>query len=372
MYNIIIIDTNIYRQLGQIFYDHIDYKNLDSYCYSSGSEILITNTVLKEYLDFYKRDMIEKNTTEIENAFDKLKRLQSFKKIRKPNFTSQTKHQIDFIKKKLTQHRLRPKLDFLLTENDLLKFLIDNKLENKKDNTRDYLIWLNTLAAAKLYPDYKIILISEDKIFTDNNYLKGIRDKHSVKNLEIYKNISNFLSIYGFQSDKITNEILLKHIPIEVVKKELLKDKDSIPSHISNFYYTTRKKFKLEHFEIQDIKVDEFYSHKDVESNQVKIIAHVQVKVNMIFAPEKNVDELIKYLETVKFNPSYKLETFDKEARPIYNEYMRFHFLLTFSEETNKITKVEFIDFFPDDYKFKKTGLQLTQPSPPTTLQMDG
>jgi len=335
-----------------MFYDHIDYKSLEDYCYSSGSEILLINTVLNEYLDFYKRDLIEKNTEEIEKAFDKLRRFESFKKIKKPNLISKTKLQIDFIKNKLTQNRLKTKLDFFLNENDLLKFLIENKLENKKDNTRDYLIWLNTLAAASYYNDDKIILISDDKIFTENSHFKKIKDKYAIKNLEIYKNISSFLGIYGFQNDKLTNYFLLQYIPIKVIKRELIKDKDSIPSHISRFYYFTRRKFKLETFEIQDVKVEEFYSHKDVENNQVKIIAHVQVKVNMIYAPEKNIEKLFEYLDIIKLTPHSYLETFDKEGRPIYNEYIKFHFLLTFSEEMNKITKVEFLDFFPDEYKY--------------------
>jgi hypothetical protein len=360
MNNIIIIDTNIYRQLGVMFYDHIDYKSLDEYCYSSGSEIIITKTVLSEYLDFYKKEIIEKNTLEIEKSLDKLKKLDFFKKIRKPNFSKQSKLQLDFIKNKLTQHRLRPKLDFLLNEGDLIKFLLDNKQEHRKDNTRDYLIWLNALSAAKLYSNNRIILISEDKIFAENIYLFKLKEKHSIKHLELYKSISSFLAVYGFKSEKLTMELILKNIPIDVIKTELLKDKDSIPSHISNFYYSERKKFKLEKFELQDVRVDEFYSHKDVDNEQVKVIAHIQVKVNMIFSPERNRKALQQHLETAKLNDPFKMETFDKELRPVFNDYILFHFSLIFSEETNQITSVEFLDFFPEDYQFRNLRQQLT------------
>lgn len=360
MYNIIIIDTNIYRQLGSMFYEHIDYKSLENYCYSSGSEIIITKTVLNEYLDFYQKEIIERNTIEIERAFEKLKKLENFKRLRKPNFAKQAKQQLDFIKHKLTHHRLQPKLDFFLNEGDLLKFIIDNKQENRKDNTRDYLIWLNALAAAKQYSDDRIILISDDKIFVDNSHLQKIKDKNGVKQFEIYKNISNFLSVYGFQSEFLTKDFILEHIPIDVIKKELLKDKNSIPSYISTFYYSTRKNFKLDKFEIQEVKVEEFYSHKDIETNHVKIIAHVLVKVYMVFAPEKNIEALKKHLETAKLYEPYKLNTFDAEGRPYFNEYILFHFLLTFAEQTKKVSKVEFLDFFPDDYEFRKIRQQLT------------
>lgn len=360
MDNIIILDTNIYRQLGALFYEHIDYRSLEDYCYSSGSEIIITKTVLREYLDFYKKEIIEKNTLDIEKSFDKLKKLERFKKIRKPNFSKMVKQQLDFVKNKLTQHKLQPQLDFLLKEDDLLSFLIDNKQENKKDNTRDYLIWLNALAASQLYLDYRVVLISDDKIYAENIHLQKIKEKLKIKNIEVHKSLSSFLSVYGYKSDKLINSFILEHIPIDIVKKELLKDKNSIPSHISNFYYSTRKNFKLEVFEIQDVKVESFYSHKDIDANDIKIIAHVQVKVNMVFSPEKNIDELKKHLETAKLKDPYKMETFDKDARPIYNEYILFHFLLTFSEETQKITQVKFLDFFPDDYEFREVRLQLT------------
>ena len=354
MYNIIIIDTNIYRQLGTMFYDHIDYKSLDNYCYSSGGEIVITKTVLNEYLDFYQKEIIERNTTDIEKCFDKLKKLEHFKKIRKPDLTKQTKQQLDFIKRKLTHHRLQPKLDFLLNESDLLRFLIDNKQENRKDNTRDYLIWLNALAAAKVYPDYRIILISDDKIFVDNAYLQKIKQKHAVKKLEVHKSISSFLSIYGFQSDTLTNDFILKHIPVDEIQQQLLDNKDFIPSYISNFYYSANESFSLEKFEIQDVKVEEFYSHKDTEKNNVKIIAHVSVKVNMVYSPEKNTVALRKYLDSLNLEDTYKLNTFDDKGRPYFNEYILFLFRLTFSQQTQKITKVEYLDFFPDEYELQK------------------
>jgi len=187
-----------------------------------------------------------------------------------------------------------------------------------------------------------------------------MKERLKIKNIEVHKSISGFLSIYGFQSEKLTNSFILEYIPIDIIKKELLKDKNSIPSHISNFYYSTRKNFKLEVFEIQDVKVESFYSHTDVDANDIKIIAHIQVKVNMIFSPEKNIDELKKHLETAKLKDRYKMETFDKNARPIYNDYILFHFLLTFSEETKKIIQVKFLDFFPDDYEFREVRLQLT------------
>ncbi len=349
MRNVIIIDTNIYRQLGALFYNHIDYISLEGYCYSSASEILLSQTVVTEFIDFYKREIIDKNILEIEKSYDRLGKLEYFKKIRKPDLNKRAKQQLDFVKIKLTRNKRKPKLDLLLNENDLLEFLISNKQENKKDNTRDYLIWLNGLAAAKKYPGWRVILISEDKIFVENLHFNKIKEKLSVKHFEVYKSIPSFLSIYGFKSPLLTKDLILQKIPVSTIRKELLRDKDSIPSYISDFYYDARRKFPLEKFEIQEILVDEFYSHKS-SPNKVEVIAHVLVKVNMIFAPETKILALKKYLEKIEATIDRKTNSFDGEGRPIYNEYILFTFRLNFSEVDGVITNVKFIDFFLDDY----------------------
>lgn len=82
MYTIIILDTNIYRQLGASFYQHTDYKGLVDYHLSSGGEIAVLKTVLTEYLDFYKKDVIDKNIADIKRATEKLQKLEKFNQIR--------------------------------------------------------------------------------------------------------------------------------------------------------------------------------------------------------------------------------------------------------------------------------------------------
>jgi hypothetical protein len=132
----------------------------------------------------------------------------------------------------------------------------------------------------------------------------------------------------------------------------LIKDKVSVQSYISTLYQSESKNSNLEKIEIDDIRIQEFYSHKDIVANVVKIIAHVEVKINMIFEPERNKHLLIEHLNEIKINPSRLIETFDNNGRPIFNNWILFHFELIFSEETNKIVKVEFLDFFLDNQQF--------------------
>ena len=108
MINVIILDTNILRGLGPNFFDKIDYISLQDYCYSSASEIIVPNAVLLEYLDYYEREIIQKNLNEVEQAYSKLLKLEKFGKAKKPNLKKYAEDQIEFIKNKLTENRLKP------------------------------------------------------------------------------------------------------------------------------------------------------------------------------------------------------------------------------------------------------------------------
>jgi hypothetical protein len=255
---------------------------------------------------------------------------------------------LNFIKRKLLENNLRLPVNENLGEGELIKFLIENKQEDKKDNKRDYLIWLNTLHAAQHYNEYHIILISEDHIFTDNAYFQQIKSERKIQNVNIYKNIPAFLSIYGFNSPMLTAELILKSIPIAMIEKELLKEKDAIPSYISYFYYDTEREFRLEEFRIEEINVDAFYAHKNLEENKVEIIAQIQIMVYMLFEPEQDTEALTKYLGSDDGHRRRFLETFDQAYRPVFHKEIMFLFSLGFSEEANTITDVEYLSFFPD------------------------
>ena len=66
-----------------------------------------------------------------------------------------------------------------LPENELLDFLIENKQDIKKDNTRDFIIWTNTLEIGEKYSDEQVVLISNDKIFKENKFLKKLELKEN-------------------------------------------------------------------------------------------------------------------------------------------------------------------------------------------------
>ncbi|WKB80527.1 PIN domain-containing protein [Cellulophaga lytica] len=356
MINIIVIDTNILRGLGPNFFEKIDYISLQDYCYSSASEIIIPNTVIAEYLNYYEKEIIQKSLYEIDQGYSKLLKLNKFKTIDKPDLKEIGKKQLVFIENKLTENRIKPFLNPNISENELVKFLIENKQEIKKDNTRDFIIWTNTLEIAEKYKTEHVVLISNDKIFKKNESFERIRREKKIKNLSIFDSIANFLSVYGFKSENLTKQLIIKSIPISTIQKELKKDKNSIPSHISQFYYHIKRNFKLEKFEIQNMEIEEFYSHKDTKTNEIKVIVHVNVKVLMIFEPEKDLEKLNEYLNSLgtETRKDFYPNSFDKDGRPIFDDWILFHFGLVFNESQTKIEQIEFYDFFPDEANFRR------------------
>jgi hypothetical protein len=356
--NILILDTNIYRQLGVPFYKHVDYLGLEDYCYSSGSEIIVTKTVREEYLDFYSNN-ISKHVELIKKSYEQLSKFRSFSKIKSPNFSNLKRKENLLVLEKIEKNTFAPRLDSFITEENLLGFLIENKRASKNDNTRDFLIWLNALAASERFKNDQVIIISEDKIFEENSYFKALREKLNVNPIKVFKSISSFLSVHGFSSQKLTKEFVLSHISEAKIRKELLRDKDSIPSHISELYYSQKKKYKLEEFDIEEIRVKEFYSHKELETSFVKIIAQIEVQVKMVYEAEKNTQLVIDHLNACKIRPTFHPETFDEEFRPVFNDWILFHFQLVYSEDENKILSSKFLDFFPDYSRFDMNDQEL-------------
>lgn len=351
--HIIVLDTNIYRQLGLRFYEHVDYTSLQDYCYSSGSEMLISQTVETEYLNYYRAEIIDINTQTIEKSFSKLKKLEYFQHMKKPFFRQQTAWQMRLIRTKLTKHLLKNDPPIFVEASDLTEFLIHNRNEGiKKDHTRDYLIWTSVMQAAKRYKENVVVLISEDAIFRQHQHFQTMLRKNKIRNVMTESSISKFLHKYGFQPENLDKHKILEKIPLPVIRRQLLRNKDAVPSYISYFYYHSLETFSLDEFSIGDMEVDSYYAHR--EGDLVKIIAHVLVNVYMVFRPEPDKEGLKKYLAQDRSGLRPHLETFDKNGRPIYDEKVLFHFMLTYEEATGQITKVKFLDLFFDNYQFHR------------------
>lgn len=352
MVNFILLDTNIYRQLGIKFYSHIDYVSLKNYAYASGSELRISEVVYSEFYSKFIEANINKPINDIKTAISKLKDFRPFSNL-DINIKEEDEISVkEFLKERLTEdfRMISPK--YILT-TELIDFLIKNKQEIKKDNTRDYLIWLSLIELAQNYPSDQIVLISNDKIFEENQYFHEFQKRYKIKNIRIFPSIASFLSEYSFKVDFLSNELILRKIPKAVIEDELKKDISSLPSNMSYFYYHEHREFGVEHFEILGYKVEEFYTFKDLDSGKSKFILHLKVPIKVIFEPEKKIAALKLYLSNIDKDYFYA-ETFDPEGRPIYNEDVLFLFEGELDIEKQDIIKLDFLDFFPDNYKYEK------------------
>lgn len=353
MINQILLDTNIYRQLGLDFDSHIDFVNLKRYCYGSGSEIRLSNVVLDELIDFYTNEIIDPSIKLIQKSTSRLN-LFSVKKINNNSFSDSYKAEIiKNIKSKIQDGILFAKNDHIL-ERDLIDFLIANKQNGKKDNTRDFLIFLAAVKISSEYPEDQIVIISSDNIFTNNDYFKTYLKTHQIENIKTYLSIASFLSEYSQIVDFVTPKLLAELITKEEIKYQINQDIDAIPSHISYFYYSIQRKFSVEKFDVRNLKVSNYYSFKELDSGELKILFHVITKVNIVFEPEKDIDALNNYLSEISNKPKYNLETFDSEYRPIYNTEIMFIYTVSVNDKTETFENLEFIDFFPDYYHIRK------------------
>lgn len=349
MINLILIDTNIYRQLGLGFYNNPDYKNLVNYCYASGSEIRIPEVVYNEFISYYHHEIIDKSFKDIEQSIAKIKDIPSLNFLTNsiPDIGSFEKAK-DFISEQFTNNALVLK-DIFVPVGLISDFLIKNKQETKKDNTRDFLIWLTAIREAQVHIDDQVILISNDKIFRESTYFNQILiDLELSKRLFVYTSIADVLNKFGVQYDFLTSDIILENIPKTKIEREIKKELNSFPSYISGLFYHTRKKFVVEKFDIDDIQVDSFYSFKDIDTGKTKFLSHIKVFVNIVYGPEK-ADLIENHLKNLP-DLHRELETFDDENRPIFKQEILFIFEGELNISKKSINKIRFIDFIIDYY----------------------
>lgn len=105
------------------------------------------------------------------------------------------------------------------------------------------MIWLNLIHLAESNPEDRLIFISRDRIFTENDFFQKLLKTKSIKNIEVIESVSNYLSDYGLQIKFLTNELVLETIDKDVILKELKKGIADFPSYITELFYTDRNKF---------------------------------------------------------------------------------------------------------------------------------
>ncbi|NQU51503.1 MAG: DUF4935 domain-containing protein [Bacteroidetes bacterium] len=341
----IAFDTNIYREFGISFTKNIDFSYLSKFLEKGPHELFLLDIVYEELMDYFREDYVGKLIKDYENVYQRFESNEFIENIELENLTILEQNAINNFKKTLIESCWKViHTDYVETQI-LTDFLIYNKRNSKKDNTRDFLIWLSLIQLAKKYPEGKIIFISRDKIFTENIFFLNLIKSKSIKNIEVIESVSNYLSDYGLQIYFLTNDLVLKTINKDIILSELKKGIADFPSYITEFYHSEKNKPpKNISIEILDVEVNDYYTYSEEKKNTI-LVSSFLVRVKAVFAKETRVDlkELIPefYYEEIKHRV-------DSENRPIYENYVLFIFESDIDSKSKKIMNHRFIDFIID------------------------
>lgn len=347
---IVYLDSNIYRQLGLKFKENIDFKNLSNLLETSGNEFGLLEVVLEELMDYYKNDIFGAIFTDHERLYKRYQANPYLDDITIPETTIPFNKALESVKSDLKTKMFFSRLPEVQSKF-ILDFLLQNKRLGKKDNTRDFLIFYTLVTLCKEHNEDYLVLISQDEIFTTNDFFKKTLVSESVKNLKVYPSITDFIKDFGPKIEFITTELLLGTIDKNAIEQELLKDIKCFPSYVSQYYYEKKEKEvpEIESLILGELKIDDFYVVKDYKTNQLKVNVTIEVPIKATFQPETKKEELNEYLSSIeKRQYSRHRNNFDEDGRPIFENSVLFIFEGEVNEAKNSIDKLVFVDFIPD------------------------
>lgn len=347
---IIYLDSNIYRQLSLRFTENIDYKNLTNLLNGSGSNFGLLEVVLSEIMDYYKIDIFGSTLIDHEKLVKRYQVNPYLDDIEFPDTATKLNKALEKVRADIVEGKLFSELP-LVHPQLLLDFLLQNKRFGKKDNTRDFLIFFTLISLCKKHEDDHLVLISQDDIFTTNDFLKKILEIRKISNLKIYQSIADFIKDFGPQLEFITAELLLANVEIGEIEKELMGDIKCFPSYISQFYSKKDEKDvpNIESLEIKKIDIHDFYVYKNYDTGKFEINLSLKVDIKAVYQPEIKKKELNEYLSTLDSRPySRHQNNFDKDGKPIFDGNVLFIFEGEADEKNNTISKLSYVDFIPD------------------------
>ncbi|MGQ2984261.1 PIN domain-containing protein [Flavobacterium sp.] len=344
------LDSNIYRQLGLNFADNVDYKNLANILETSGNEFGLLEVVYSELLDYYENDILHSLTFEHEKIVKRWLTNPYLPPEDVPVIKLDMKPVLANIANTLKANKLFSELH-LVNPNLLLEFLLNNKRNNRKDNTRDFLILYSIINYCQKNQEDYVVLISQDDIFIKNEYFKALLTRKQIGNFRVFSSITDFIKDFGPKLDFIDEEFVLQFIDQNFIKSQLMENIKCLPSYISNFYFSTKEDDipELKQLDILKVSVNDFYVVKNYNTEQLNITVSLRVKVSAIFQPERNIKELENYLGAIDESSLSKYSnTFDKEYRPIFDNEILFIIGGKVDEEQKIISELYHIDFIPD------------------------
>ena len=170
----IAFDTNIYREFGISFTKNIDFNYLSKFIKKGPHELVLLDIVYHELMDYFRHDYVGKLIKDYENVYQRFENNEFIENIELANLTVLEQNAITNFKESLINSCWKVIKTSYIESELLIEFLIYNKRNSKKDNTRDFLIWLNLIHLAESNPEDRLIFISRDRIFTENDFFQKL------------------------------------------------------------------------------------------------------------------------------------------------------------------------------------------------------
>jgi hypothetical protein len=341
----LILDTNVYRELGVAFTVNIDFGYFHKFVERSPHEILMLEIVQKEFSDFFKKDYISSLIKEYEKIYLKFDKNPYIDNLPLADLTIIERKAKETFEQALKKSCWKIIKAISIDSALLTDFLLYNKRLSNKDNTRDFLILINILEIAKTHKKDKVVFITRDKIFRENDFFKKTITTSNIENLEIVDSIAAYLSEYSAKISFIDDDNVLKSISIDSIRRELFKDIDCFPSYISSYYHDIKAQapqFSL--LEIKNIKLKEYYTFSEDKIKTV-IVSTLIVSVKIIYEAETAVQLKDYPKERYHTNNHNRIDSFN---RPIYENDILFIYKGQVDKTKKKISRQKFIDFIPD------------------------
>ncbi|WEK20442.1 MAG: hypothetical protein P0Y49_04730 [Candidatus Pedobacter colombiensis] len=352
MYNVF-LDTNIYRSLGLRFSKHRDYEYLIKFLASSGNEFGLMRIVHEELLDYYKKDVFGKLFSEYQRVIRQFSDNPFLRTMPSPDFELELSEALRVLD--LDLNTIGMSLEVKQIPADLLTdFLLFNKAERKGDNARDFLIFYNLISLCQQDPEETVVLISQDKIFSLNEFFREQLKTHSIGNYKVYDSIAAFLADAGPKVNWLTKELIRAAIDPRLIEEEMANDVMCLPSYCSQYYYERGGEDlpPLEKLTIEGFEVKDFYVSKNEKSGKLVLNVDVSVAVYALFGEDPQPDALKAYLADRRVPTISHPETFDDRGQVFYQEKVLFLFQAELNETTEQIENLKFIDFLPSHYRY--------------------
>jgi hypothetical protein len=283
----VILDTNVYQEMGMDIKSKDEYWLLQTFIVRVRGEFLLSDLVFEEFLDHFKIE-IEKKKAAYNRSIGDLVRVKNFKHKESEfiDLSAEIEERIkDFIWDISTDGieggslKRVPATDvsgLLMT-----KFIIENGKSNSQ--LKDLLIWDSVLKFASSRKKSKVYFITRDAGFASKQFQEWNQVRYSGTEVILVKSISELLQENGYNLSYVTEELILNKITGDRITRDakkklgefLFEEYDTyadLPADLSK-YFT---------MDLYNIEMEDYYSYYDTKMKIYRFSVHFAATITIV------------------------------------------------------------------------------------------